>query len=382
MIPPTDIAALILAAGESRRMGSPKPLLPFGNETALERSVNLFANAGIQDIRVVTGHLEEEIRGRLPDLPVNWINNDAFHHGMLSSVKRGIRDIHTDRSWFFLLPVDIPLVRPRTIRTMLGVCSAPGSNPSILHPVFSGRRGHPPLVSTRLIPGILAWDGPGGLGGFLNRHVADTAEIPVVDEFILRDMDSPADYQSLMAAFSRHHIPTSAECEDMLTNPLLFPEQTAAHCRMVARLAVYLGRIISAHLPLDVERITAGALLHDIAKGEKEHAAAGAALLLEMGYSGIADIVSSHMDINVSGASPLGEAEVVYLADKLVRGSSLVPLSVRFEHKLAKYGHDPSARTAILRRRHDAETIVNRMEQAVGTSFQAVMDGFSHEGNL
>jgi CTP:molybdopterin cytidylyltransferase MocA/HD superfamily phosphodiesterase len=380
MTSPRDIAALILAAGLSRRMGTPKSLLSLGSETVLERLVNLFANAGIPEIHVVTGHLAETLRRRLPDLPVKWSHNEAYHRGMFSSVKKGVAALQPERRWFFLLPVDIPLVRPGTLATLLEACRKADGGTTILHPVFGGRRGHPPLIATRLIPDTLAWNGPGGLGGFLTGRGSDAAEIPVIDAFIHRDMDTPADYRSLSDALGRRHIPTAAECEAMLSDPSLFSGATAAHCRRVAQLAVYLAKVLAgSDVPLDIGCVEAAALLHDIAKGEKHHGAAGARKLTDMGFSGVADIVSVHMDIDVSTASSPTEAEVVYLADKLVRGDVLVPLAVRFEHKLAKYGHDPSARTAILNRRADAEAIVRRMEQAVGTSFQEIMDGFSKD---
>jgi hypothetical protein len=85
------------------------------------------------------------------------------------------------------------------------------------------------------------------------------------------------------------------------------------------------------------------------------------------------------MDISVSGAASPTEAEVVYLADKLVRGDALVPLDVRFRHKLAKYGHDPSARIAIQKRLANAEAILDRMEQSVGKSFPEIMAGFPED---
>lgn len=371
---------LILAAGKSRRMGSPKSLLPLAGETALERSVNLFKTAGIRDIRVVTGHNADMVRDRLPELPVQWIHNDAFQQGMLSSIKKGVATIGIDRSWFFLLPVDIPLVRPRTLTTMLKARSASNNDISILHPTFMARRGHPPLISTRHIPDILSWNGPGGLGGFLACHQTDAMEVPVIDDLIGRDMDTPSEYEALSSALSRYHIPTFAECDAMLADTSLFAEKTAAHCRMVARLATYLGETLAdCNAELDVDRITAGALLHDIAKGERDHAEAGAALLQEMGYSGIAGIVAAHVDIEVPQASSLTEAEVVHLADKLVGGDSLVSLSARFERKLAKYGHDPSARNAILRRRADAESIAARIAHAVGKSFNSIMNGFPQD---
>jgi hypothetical protein len=296
---------------------------------------------------------------------------------MISSVKKGVSAIKPERAWFFLLPVDIPMVRPGTLKTLLETCRTANGSTSILHPTFMGKPGHPPLISTRLIPDILGWKGAGGLGGFLALNHGDALERPVIDEYIERDMDTPDDYHSLEADLSRYHLPTVAECEAMLADTSFFEETTAAHCRRVSRLAVYLGKtLVGSGVPLDTGRIGAAALLHDIAKGEKDHAAAGAGRLSDMGFSGISDIVASHMDIDLSAASDPTEAEVVYLADKLVRGDVLVPLAVRFEHKLAKYGHDPSARAAILNRMANAEAIIRRIEQSVGKSFQEIMDGF------
>jgi CTP:molybdopterin cytidylyltransferase MocA len=381
MIDPSDITAIILAAGESRRMGTPKPLLLLGKDTLLEKSVNLFTKAGITDIQVVTGRLSDTLRRRLPDLPVGWVPNDGFRQGMFSSVKKGVSAVNRHRTWFFLLPVDIPLVRPETLMSMLKACpAATGSNTSVLHPAFMGHRGHPPLISTRLIPDILSWEGGGGLGGFLARNRHDVEDIPVFDEYILRDMDTPDDYRALAADLCRNHLPTPAECEAILGDASFFESETAAHCRRVAEVAVHIGQTLAAsNVPLDIRRIEAAALLHDISKGEKNHAAAGARKLSDMGFSGIADIVSTHMDISVSGAASPTEAEVVYLADKLVRGDALVPLDVRFRHKLAKYGHDPSARIAIQKRRANAEAILDRMEQSVGKSFPEIMAGFPED---
>jgi putative nucleotidyltransferase with HDIG domain len=195
-------------------------------------------------------------------------------------------------------------------------------------------------------------------------------------------MDTPADYESLKADIQRYTIPTPAECSAMLSDPLLFTENTAAHCRQVARIASFLGKALSDYgVPINLEKITAAAQLHDIAKGQKQHAAAGAEILRKIGFSGIADIVASHMDIKVPMSSCLTEAEVVYLSDKLAMGSDLVSLDVRFGHKLDKYGDAPVTRASILRRKTDAEAIVKRLEHALGRSFQSLMDSFPGDRN-
>jgi putative nucleotidyltransferase with HDIG domain len=190
-------------------------------------------------------------------------------------------------------------------------------------------------------------------------------------------MDTPADFRYLSGALGRYHIPTFAECDAMLSDTSLFPKPTAAHCRMVGQVARHLGRVlIECRKPLDMDRIEAGALLHDIGKGKKDHGEAGARMLSEMGFTGIADIVSVHMDITLSESSCPTEAEIVYLADKLVSGADLVPLSTRFEKKLAKYGHDLEIIAAIRKRKEVAETIANRIAFSAGKSFQAIMNSF------
>lgn len=377
MTPAADTAALILAGGESRRMGVPKALLPLGDETVLEKTVQLFLSAGIHNIRVVTGHHAETIRSSLPDLPVEWIHNDTYKQGMFSSIIKGVETIGKEHAWFFLLPVDIPLVRPRTVFSMLKSLHESTVCFSNLHPTFLGRRGHPPLISTRLIPDILAWDGHGGLAGFLSVHTADAFEIPVIDEFIGRDMDTPQDYKDLQASLPRYDIPSPPECEAMLSDASFFKDNTAAHCRQVARLSAYFAKtLVDSKVSIDIERITAAALLHDIAKGTKNHAAAGAELLLDLGYSGISDIVSAHMDIDIPDAVPITEPEVVYLADKLILGDTIVSLSVRFGHKLEKYGDNPSVRALILKRKTAAEAIAKRISNSTGRPFNEIMDNF------
>jgi CTP:molybdopterin cytidylyltransferase MocA len=374
------ITALILAAGESRRMGSPKPLLVLGEETALERSVDLFLGAGIREVGVVVGRQGDRIRRRHGSLPVKWIRNDHVEQGMFSSVQKGVAEIPPGRSWFFLLPVDIPLVKPRTIHSLMEARLKPAAAGSIFHPTFMGKRGHPPLIATSLIPGILAWKDPGGLRNFLDRHHIPAAEVPVFDEQIGRDMDTPDDYHGMCNAFHRRHIPTALECRAMLCDRTLFSEDTAAHCRRVAWLAVHFGKkLIESGIPVHIERIEAGALLHDIAKGSRNHAKTGADMLAGLGFSDISDIVASHMDIDIPSDPLPTEREIVYLADKLVQGDVLVPLSVRFDGKLSRHGNTPSARKAILKRRSDAEAIVKRIEMATAAPFETFLSDLPGE---
>jgi len=188
-------SALILAAGYSSRMGRFKPLLPLGESSVLERVIALFQEAGIGDIKVVTGHRGDETAKVAIKMNAEAIFNPDYDGGMFSSVKAGVQALDSQTRAFFVLPVDIPLVRPETITLLLKTWQK--ENPTILYPVFKGERGHPPLISTRARNHILSWSGLKGLRGALDKLAAFSLEIETADKYILMDMDHPEDYEKI-----------------------------------------------------------------------------------------------------------------------------------------------------------------------------------------
>lgn len=195
------IAAVILAAGYSSRMGQLKALLPLGDETILEAVVSLFARAGIEDIVVVSGYEQERIIVQLAGSPARVVCNPDFAQGMFSSVKTGIAHLGPKTEAFFLLPVDIPLVQPETLQALIAAWQATGST-RVVHPRCRGRRGHPPLIPACHIPAILEWAGEDGLRGFWRQLPEEPIEVEAADENILFDIDTAADYELLLEKFS------------------------------------------------------------------------------------------------------------------------------------------------------------------------------------
>ena len=110
MKPTGRIAAIVLAAGYSSRMGEFKPLLPIGDTTILERVVTTFREADIRDIRVVIGHRSAELLPLVERLQVRPVLNERYNEGMFSSVIAAVSSLEENIEAFFLLPVDIPLV--------------------------------------------------------------------------------------------------------------------------------------------------------------------------------------------------------------------------------------------------------------------------------
>ena len=296
---PDRYAAIILAAGRSSRLGWFKPLVSLGGETLVERAVSLFRAAGLSEILVVVGHRGRELRPVLRKAGVRIIENAGFQEGMLSSVSAGVRGLGSATAAFFVLPVDVPLVRNWTVRRLLAVHEErPGS---IVHPCFCGRRGHPPLIPSDLVDAILGGPAAGGLRAVLVRHEERAVGVEVPDRNILFDVNSPAQCEELVHRFRRYAIPTRDECEVLLTSAYGVSEKAMSRSRLVERAARTLGQALcQAGERLDAGLISAGALLHDIARGRQNDI--GARILDEMGFSPVAGVVAAHTDMGVEEA--------------------------------------------------------------------------------
>ncbi|HZE20743.1 MAG TPA: nucleotidyltransferase family protein [Desulfobaccales bacterium] len=203
MSPSDCIAALILAAGYSARMGAFKPLLPLGQATFLEEAARRFRAAGVEDIRVVTGHRAEALSPVLKKLGVREVFNPNYSRGMFASVRAGVQSLEPNVTAFFLLPVDIPLVSPRSLADLLQAFRQRQAR--IIYPCFQGLRGHPPLISSACVANLPP-DPPGGLRAYLSRYHDEALNLEVQDEAVLLDCDTPENYRRLQAYASREEL--------------------------------------------------------------------------------------------------------------------------------------------------------------------------------
>ena len=235
---PQKVTAVILAAGSSSRMKDFKPLLLLGGMTILERVIRLFHQNGISDTQVVVGYRSGDLFPLLQSCGARWVVNESYREEMFSSVIAGISRLDVDREAFFFLPMDIPLVRPRTIRDMLKAYPRTGKH--ILYPTFQGRRGHPPLIATTFAEEIRLWNGEGGLRSFLGQYESQSMEVEVADEYILRDVDTAADYQELVLRYPNYEIPSLMECRVLLTRKFPVARSLLEHCQKVAQVAARL----------------------------------------------------------------------------------------------------------------------------------------------
>jgi len=192
------VTAIILAAGMSSRMGTSKPLLPCGGETVLEKVIGIARSAGIASILAVLGHQADLLLPVLARQNVPGLINPAYAQGMFSSLQTGIRHLEKHCPAFLLMPADMPLIRPDTLRQLLAAYRAGAPEILICRPRYQNRRGHPPLIATSLSPDILAHDGDGGLRVLLARWEKVTRNVDVDDPGILVDLDTPADLSACL----------------------------------------------------------------------------------------------------------------------------------------------------------------------------------------
>ena len=191
-----EISTILLAAGQSSRMGQPKLVLPWGKTTVLGQVVATFAAAGIEDILVVTGGARDQIETAVTLLaktyPVRGIYNPNHDRGeMLSSIQAGLAGLGAMPHATLIGLGDQPQVREETIRA---ICAAYlRTEARLVFPSFENRRGHPWLASRPFWAEVMALPQSTTPRQFINSYTGQI-EYVQADESILQDLDTPEDY--------------------------------------------------------------------------------------------------------------------------------------------------------------------------------------------
>ncbi|PYQ14147.1 MAG: hypothetical protein DMH00_02495 [Acidobacteria bacterium] len=195
MIPPAGlrVGALILAAGDSSRMGRSKALLPLEGRTFLEVLLDRFVRVGAAPILVVLGGAAPDILCTVKLSLTRVVINSDPSRGQLSSIHCGLDALAPrEVDALFLAPVDTPRVRPETLRKMIE--ALPGH--SLVVPVHRERRGHPALFAADCFPALR--QAPPDQGARAVVHAtSDRLELPCDDPGVLEDFNTPEDLRSL-----------------------------------------------------------------------------------------------------------------------------------------------------------------------------------------
>jgi molybdenum cofactor cytidylyltransferase len=201
------IWALVLAAGESRRMGRPKLLLPFRGTTVIETLLGCLLASKVDRVLVVLGAAAPQIREKIKRFPVETVFNRRFRRGMLSSVQCGLAALPGSVRAAAIVLGDQPAIPVAIVDSLIDAYKR--TKKGIVVPVFRGARGHPLLLDLRFRPEVMTLDPAVGLRQLLTRHPDEICEVRISSPGVLSDIDNPADYLAALkigqARKRRHH---------------------------------------------------------------------------------------------------------------------------------------------------------------------------------
>lgn len=188
------ISAIVLAAGESRRMGKTKLILDWQGKPILQHVLDTLRDSPVGEVILVLGHEAEQIRGKIQVPGIQVVINPDYREGMSTSLRRGILAANPDSQAFLAVLADQPGINPKIIEALtLNFRHAfPGKN--IVVPVFKGHRGHPVLFSAKYREEILRLEGDVGGREILARHPHEVLTVEMDTDAVIMDVDTEEDY--------------------------------------------------------------------------------------------------------------------------------------------------------------------------------------------
>jgi molybdenum cofactor cytidylyltransferase len=194
------VAAILLAAGESTRMGQLKQLLPWEGVPLVAWQVGQLREAGADDVIVVLGHAAEEIREAIPSEATVAVN-EHYKQGRATSLKCGAEATPGGPEAILILSVDQP--RPAWLSKRL-IEHWRNSGALVVSPRFSDGFGHPILLDGSLLSEVRHVDDATlGLRAVIDRHVDKAESVPIANDALQVDLNTPTDYQAALAAYER-----------------------------------------------------------------------------------------------------------------------------------------------------------------------------------
>jgi molybdenum cofactor cytidylyltransferase len=187
-----EIWAIVLAAGESKRMGSPKMLLQFKGKTIIENVVANVLGSSVNNTLIVLGPSGDEILNVIGDAPVEHCYNDNYKLGMLSSVKCGLKYLPQVSGAAIIFLGDQPMIGSEIINIVIEAYRREGKG--IVIPVFDNKRGHPLLIDLKYRDEIGNLKPEEGLHILARKFADDVLEVKVHTRDILKDIDTKEDY--------------------------------------------------------------------------------------------------------------------------------------------------------------------------------------------
>lgn len=193
--PPDGFAALVLAAGQSRRMGRNKLLLPYGASTVIETIVSTVAAVErVRDVIVITGHQQETVAAALAPYRARCVFNPHYAQAdMLASIQTGLRAAPDEVAAALIVLGDQPRLRRAVIEDVLDAYTPD----ALIIPSYQMQRGHPILLPRSVWPAILALPLDASLRHVIRANESRIRYVLAQDDSVLRDVDTPEDYAAL-----------------------------------------------------------------------------------------------------------------------------------------------------------------------------------------
>ncbi len=189
------LSAILLAAGESKRMGKPKQLMPLGQSTLLEQAIDNLLGSSVDETIVVLGHKAEEIVKAIANKPVKIVINPDYSQGMSTSIIAGLIMVDPRSQALMLAMGDQPLVASSTINQLIDAFNK--NRKGIAVPTYRGRRGHPIIFDIKYKTELLMLKGDIGGREIIHNHPNDVLMVAIDSESVISDIDTQEDYQSL-----------------------------------------------------------------------------------------------------------------------------------------------------------------------------------------
>ena len=186
------ISAILLAAGESDRMGRPKQLLPFGQSTIIEQAIDNLLNSAVSECIVVLGYRAGEVIKTIANKSVKIAINPDYRQGMSTSIITGLNQIDSRAQAVMVALGDQPFIDSETINSLMEAFIA--HNKGIAIPVYQGKRGHPVIFNIKYKGELLRLKGDIGGREIIDRHPDDVLEVAVDCEGVCIDIDTMDNY--------------------------------------------------------------------------------------------------------------------------------------------------------------------------------------------
>jgi molybdenum cofactor cytidylyltransferase len=188
------ISAILLAAGQSKRMGELKQLMPFGQSTIVEQAVDNLLGSAVDEVIVVVGYKAEDVIKAIAAKSIKLVINPDYEQGMSTSIIAGLKLVRGKVQGVMLAMGDQPLVDSQTINRLIEEFY--NHDKGIAVPTYQGRRGHPIIFAIKYKKQLLKLRGDVGGRQIIKDHPDDVLEVAVDSESIVADFDTTDDYQS------------------------------------------------------------------------------------------------------------------------------------------------------------------------------------------